>query len=331
MTNAPGGIYANGNVTVAVTPCITKPAATGYTSTMGRRLFETLCLTMPTVSTAMAAKVRENRVYHNNSHGNCGRRFSTLAQNIVYSNTTGISGAFAYAGLLSGNIIYANSTVGVSLGQAGYYGGNATLLNNTIVQPQGDGLRIYQGSTRVNLRNNLLDRCRLCDDDHTDSQTGFTSDYNDFHLTGTAKLAQWQNVDRNTLTQWRTTAFTDTNSQSADPKFVDMDGADNVLGYVSRAADGRDDDFHLQSLYGSFKGIAFAPVASGDGTALPVFMTNPGNRQSMPPVHRLSIAGLPQIASQPNQHPTAALSMSVLMEEPVKRRSVRALRHSDLA
>ncbi len=88
-----------------------------------------------------------------------------------------------------------------------------------------------------------------------DSQTSFTSDFNDFYLTGTGKVAQWQNIDRNTLTQWRTTAFTDTNSLSVDPRFVDADGTDNVLGYVSRVADGRDDDFHLLSQYGSFKGL----------------------------------------------------------------------------
>ena len=47
-------------------------------------------------------------------------------------------------------------------------------------------------------------------------------------------------------------------------------GADGVLGYSSPTNDGRDDDFHLQSLYGSFHGGSFAPaVRHRDGTPLP--------------------------------------------------------------
>ena len=33
------------------------------------------------------------------------------------------------------------------------------------------------------------------------------------------------------------------NSLAADPLFVDVDGADGVLGFVDAARDGRDDDF----------------------------------------------------------------------------------------
>ena len=73
------------------------------------------------------------------------------------------------------------------------------------------------------------------------------------------------------LTAWRNATFGDANSLFVNPLFVDIDGADNVLGYVSFAADGRDDDFHEQSLYGTFKGGALAPVRGAGGT--PFFLT----------------------------------------------------------
>ena len=110
-----------------------------------------------------------------------------------------------------------------------------------------------------------------------DSQTGFQSDYNDFYVTGAGRVALWQNVQRPTLAAWRTTAFTDANSLSVDPSFVDFDGADNTLGYFSRSVDGRDDDFHLLSQYGSYHGVAFAPVAGGNGTGAPTQLTFVGN------------------------------------------------------
>ncbi len=41
-----------------------------------------------------------------------------------------------------------------------------------------------------------------------------------------------------------------------------MSVADGQLGYSSNLNDGRDDDFHLKSQYGSFHGVALAPVAT---------------------------------------------------------------------
>ena len=67
-------------------------------------------------------------------------------------------------------------------------------------------------------------------------------------------VGSWQGVDRATLTQWRNAAFTDAYSLFGDPLFVDVDGADGQLGFVDASQDGRDDDFHLQSLYGSYHG-----------------------------------------------------------------------------
>ena len=104
-----------------------------------------------------------------------------------------------------------------------------------------------------------------------DSQTGFESDFNLFHITGSGKVASWQNLIRTDLVSWRNTALQDENSLQRDPLFVDPDGADNVLGFANSAQDGRDDDFHITSQNGSFHGGALAPVRDA-GSGLPVFL-----------------------------------------------------------
>ncbi|MGB8858115.1 MAG: dockerin type I domain-containing protein, partial [Ilumatobacteraceae bacterium] len=53
---------------------------------------------------------------------------------------------------------------------------------------------------------------------------------------------------------------TDTDSIFANPLFIDADGADTVLGFEPGVSDGRDDDFHVRSLFGSFHGGSLAPV-----------------------------------------------------------------------
>ena len=45
-----------------------------------------------------------------------------------------------------------------------------------------------------------------------------------------------------------------------------------MLGFAGPAADGRDDDLHERSRFGSFHGGALAPVAGADGLGLPVFL-----------------------------------------------------------
>ena len=59
---------------------------------------------------------------------------------------------------------------------------------------------------------------------------------------------------------WQNADSTDQNSLYQDPLFVNPAGADGILGYSSPANDGRDDDFHEQSLYGSDHGGSLAPV-----------------------------------------------------------------------
>ena len=93
----------------------------------------------------------------------------------------------------------------------------------------------------------------------SDSQAGLQSDYNLLYVTGTGQVGRWQNVPRDTLIAWQNAAFTDQNSLSQDPLFVDPAGLDGILGYQDATHDGSDDDFHLQSSEGRFTG-SLTPV-----------------------------------------------------------------------
>src|SRR5689334_13133538 len=70
----------------------------------------------------------------------------------------------------------------------------------------------------------------------------------------------WDGVARTTFAAWRAASHTDTDSLFINPQFVDADGADNFLGFNPSGGDGRDDDFHERSQFGSFYGGSLAPV-----------------------------------------------------------------------
>ncbi len=278
--NSPHGVYATGNVSVA--------GNTVYSHTTANSIGITVINTATAIRNVAfdnaiglysnGGELRENRSYHNTDAGIAADAATSITNNVVYSNPFGVRGNFAFNGTLTGNIIYANSNVGFVVTTASYYGGATTLVNNTFVQPFGDAIRAISSSKNLRLRNNVISvSAGFGLNIAPDSQTGFQSDYNDFDLSGNGQVALWQNVGRPSLAAWRITAFTDANSLSVSPQFVDEDGADNLLGYASPTADGRDDDFHLQSAYGSFHGIAFAPITSGIGTGAPTMLVSPGN------------------------------------------------------
>ncbi len=114
------------------------------------------------------------------------------------------------------------------------------MINNTVYQEVGDAIRIQGSSQNVRLRNNIL----WVDAGYdlyvaSDSQVGFNSDYNNLHTTGSGKLARWQLGDGSfrdfsTQVDWFYELGQDGHSQTADPLFVDRDGADNVLGFSSQ-------------------------------------------------------------------------------------------------
>ena len=130
------------------------------------------------------------------------------------------------------------------------------------------------------------------------SQVGFKSDYNVLYTTLAGRIGSWQGADRLTLAAWRSATFTDQNSLSVDALLVDPDGADNVLGFVDLAHDGRDDDLHLQSTVGSFHGGSFAPVVNL-GTGLPEMLgaTLTADAAQSPAIDRGDVAS--SVAEEP--------------------------------
>ena len=210
--------------------------------------------------------VSENRIY-NNTVGVSALHHVELANNVIYSNETGIV-ALDFLGSVHHNIIYANSSRALDISP---YLVVAEVRNNTIYQPDGSGIVIDVNSGGTLLRDNIIWTCAgAAIVVPKSSQRNFDSDFNLILAMDSGSTGIWQNAARSDLPSWATASGMDKNSLALDPRFVDSDGADDQLGFVSNANDGRDDDFHLQSLFGSFHGGSFAPVRHAT-TGLPVF------------------------------------------------------------
>ncbi len=226
----------------------------------------------------------ENRVYDNGQAGIYVQGFGAVLQdNTVYSNGIGVQLSGGGDLQLSNNLIYANVNQGILCSGVTNYDGNlafpcgAQIVNNTIYQPAGDGdaIEIQNNCSDISLENNILWVQAVDSYDvvvSSDSQNGFDSDYNDLVTSGGGQVALWQGIARPTLSAWQNTAFTDQNSLSLDPLFVNVPPGANAVGYRDVTHDGRGDDFHLQSLYGSFHGGSFAPAVSA-ATGLPFLLT----------------------------------------------------------
>lgn len=219
------------------------------------------------ISGGYQGTVRENRVYESTRFG-IAMAGGTAERNVVYGAETGISDSGAR---VAGNLVYDTTKNGISAVFA------STILGNTVYALTGNAISIDQpfGSNppQVTVRNNILVAgagyaLRI----GTDAERGLVSDFNLFQTFGTGKVGLFGGTDRTTLDAWRNATFGDRQSIAGDPLFVDPDGADGVLGYGGPASDGRDDDFHLRSQYGSFHGGMLAP-ALGAATGLPFFST----------------------------------------------------------
>jgi parallel beta-helix repeat protein len=213
--------------------------------------------------------IQNNRVYHNSGAGIIAEQSqAALLGNVVYSNLLGIQ-MHESSGQLTNNLIYANVNQGVLIEQSN---SGVNFDNNTVYQTTGDAVDV-SSSINIQLRDNILWVFTGYGISVTsDSQQGFASDYNDLMTSGTGQVALWQGVVRSNLRAWQSADFTDQNSLSQDPLFVDPASADGIIGYSTATSDGRDDDFHEQSLYGSFHGGSLAPVISTT-TGFAVFPT----------------------------------------------------------
>jgi hypothetical protein len=219
---------------------------------------------------ASGVTVLRNRVF-NNSRAGIDSAGSRVEGNRVYANATGIVASQGNGSIVASNLIYANSDRGLAITANS---GQINVVNNTIYQPAGQAFRLDAGSQNISLRNNVLWTDAGYDVFIVGTPTGFSSDYN-LLLTGAnpnAHVGFWNNANRHSLADWQAASAQDANALADDPDLVDIDGADNILGYtaVGGGRDGGDDDnFHLSKNSPAIDrgSPALAPPADIDGFA----------------------------------------------------------------
>ena len=117
------------------------------------------------------------------------------------------------------------------------------MLNNTIYEPTASAIRVETRPVRLrHPQQHYSSELRLGVLDNSDGEAGFASDWNVIYTTGSGKVATWAGTVLTTLTQWSASLGFDAHSLAVNPMFLDIDGADDVLG---NAANGIDDNFHL--------------------------------------------------------------------------------------
>jgi hypothetical protein len=192
----------------------------------------------------------ENRLFNNSLVGIAADGSARVIGNAIYSNAIGLQGSGSFAGVVANNVLYANANRGMLI-QNTNNTGLAEFVNNTIYQPVGDGIRLDSSARNNRLVNNIvwvLSGYGIYTDNN--SQVGLQSDYNLFHQGAdpNAYVGFWGGTARNSLADWIAASGKDLSSVEGAPQFVDIDGADNILGYVASGSGidgGADDNFYL--------------------------------------------------------------------------------------
>ena len=157
---------------------------------------------------------------------------TTVRFNRIHENGVGISTS-SYPVDIHHNVIYRNTGQGI-LVDASH---DVSIESNTIYATSGDGIRLRNSSYDIVLRNNII----WCDGNYgiyvaTDSQQGFTSDYNNLYTTGSGVLVWWQKPFTD-IFDWQVEADFDSHSigytspapTRDDPQFVNPGGDDYHL------------------------------------------------------------------------------------------------------
>ncbi|WP_197456009.1 right-handed parallel beta-helix repeat-containing protein [Stieleria neptunia] len=206
-----------------------------------------------------------NRVFANR-HGVTGYSNESIRENVIYSNDDGITTSDPVSNIYN-NLIYDITDVAIGLTHPA---ASTEIKNNTVVLfGDATALEITHGGGPA-ISNNIFvvgdgTAFRL----DASSQLTHRSDYNLFSVTGNGNLGVWAGSPRATLNAWQLASVSDTSSLVGAPSFVDPSGPDGIIG-SNGLSRGFDDDFHLQSLYGSLHGQSSAPILD-PSTGLPVF------------------------------------------------------------
>ena len=213
----------------------TPSTATAATASPATRSDDARCRTTRCIATATGISLSVgavgigNRVYANIGTGiELGGGGGAVAErNIVYDNAVGISESQSR---VVNNLVYDNTTDGIQV--YGVHDSYRGIYNNTVIQPTGTALRMAVNGYNVHIRDNILEvGAGYAINVPSNSQSGFTSDYNLFRLTGTGKVAFWEDRDFLTLSDWYYETGFDAEGLAADPQFIDADGADDIRGY----------------------------------------------------------------------------------------------------
>ncbi len=197
--------------------------------------------------------------------------------NTAYSNTTGFD-VSRFRGNFTNNLAYGNADVAARFGELNAdLQRDVNIFNNTLWQPTGTALQIgevelpfWQNGETLQIRNNILkvdNGQAITFDLFTPGGSGSTdqilTDFNLYDLGPNGSVGEWFGTDATTLADFVTLTGNGGNSVEAAADFVDVDGADDVLGYsfVESADGGRDDNFQLAA--GS------AAIDRGDATFAP--------------------------------------------------------------
>ncbi len=133
---------------------------------------------------------------------------------------------------------------------AWYHRSEDLVSNNTIYQPVGDAIRVTSNARDVRLFNNVMwVAAGYGINVNPGGVTGMLSDYNLIFTAGAAaRTGLWNNLEQVTLANWQLASVKDVFSVASDPLFLDIDGADNVLGATPASeGDGHDDNFGLKA------------------------------------------------------------------------------------
>ncbi|WP_182865929.1 right-handed parallel beta-helix repeat-containing protein [Rhodopirellula sp. JC639] len=252
--NAGDGVYVSGLALIAGNVAYGNASGAGIRNTSGGTVRNNVSFGN-LVGIDSYGPVTGNRVYDNRD-GVRGYYGESIRDNVIYSNDFGIL-AYNSSGDVINNLIYDVAEVAVWFNQPL---ATTQIRNNTIVvDGNAAAVRVVNGGG-PSITNNVLvvDDGSVFDLDGP-SQLTHRSNYNLYHVTGTGNLGVWAGVARNSLTAWQLVSGADGSSLVGNPHFVDVAGADGIVG-ASGAAHGFDDDFHLQSQFGSLHGQSFGPV-----------------------------------------------------------------------
>ena len=193
-----------------------------------------------------------NRIYNNIGSGINAGGGSNITGNFIYSNgDLGITGVGqGNVSQITHNIVYANVSGGMEFTSSI----NISILNNTIYQLSGSGIRLdvnqtgFTTSTPFLVENNIIQvgsgNAYVFDDL---SFPAVIADYNDIFVSGSGGIGSVAGRAFTTDASWVAETALDAHSIYTDPKLVNPAGADGLLGYSGGVDHGADDNFKVQS------------------------------------------------------------------------------------